>query len=310
MTIINKTTKLASSILSAVFASSLILPENILAKTFTLPSNGGDVVGTIQTISPHQLRPDDNFLTLSERYGVGFHELEEANPNASPWTPNYGDITIPHRYVLPSVREGIVINLAELRLYYFPTGSTKVHTYPVGIGKKDWTTPTIRTEVSHKMVNPTWTVPSSIKEEYAERGETIADSIPAGPENPLGKYAMRLGSGSYLIHGTNKKIGVGLRVSHGCIRMFNKDIRQLFSMVPKGTPVTIVNEPFKVGTDGKKIYLEAHQPLSETKDDFQDSKSLIRKQLYKLGGSYKIDWNATQYIADDLRGIPAPIGNI
>lgn len=292
------------------FAIFGLLCTNISAKSFDLPTNGGNVVGNIKKVDPNQLRADDNFLTLSERYGIGFHELEEANPNASPWTPNYDDIIIPDKYVLPSVRKGIVINLPELRLYYFPEGTNKVYTFPVGIGKKDWTTPTIKTNVTHKMVNPTWNVPKSIKQEYAERGDTIADSIPAGPDNPLGKYAMRLGSGSYLLHGSNKKIGVGLRVSHGCIRLFNPDIKQLFDMVPIGTEVTIVNEPYKIGTDGDQIYLEAHKPLSEDKDNFVYSKSLIKEQLYKLGYSYNIDWNATQYIANDFRGIPAPIGNV
>lgn len=287
-----------------------VLSSNISATIFDLPTNGSDIVGNIKKVSSSQLESEDNFLTLSEKYGIGFHELEEANPNASPWSPNYGEIIIPDKYVLPSVRKGIVINLPELRLYYFPEGSNKVYTFPVGIGKKDWTTPTIKTSVSNKMVNPTWTVPKSIKQEYAQRGESIADSIPAGPDNPLGKYAMRLGSGSYLLHGSNKKIGVGLRVSHGCIRLFNKDIKLLYDIVPVGTEVTIVNEPYKVGTDGEQIYLEAHKPLSEDKDKFQYSSGLIKEQLYKLGYSYNIDWNASKYIANDFRGIPAPIGNV
>lgn len=305
----NKIIKFTYNASLSVVVTSMLFCSSAMAKKFTINSNS-DVVGYVEKLSPNKLRPNDNFLTLSERYGVGFHELEEANPSASPWTPNYGDITIPHKYVLPSVRNGIVINLAELRLYYFPKDSNTVYTYPVGIGKQDWTTPTIKTEISHKMVNPTWNVPNSIKEEYAERGESIADRIPAGPDNPLGKYAMRLGSGSYLIHGTNKKIGVGLRVSHGCIRLFNKDIKQLFSMVPKGTPVTIINEPYKIGRAGGKVYLEAHKPLSEDKESFDYSQSLIKERLYKLGSGFNIDWNAAQYIAEDLRGIPAPIGNV
>lgn len=300
-----------NALITLLCTSSIgLINTHLNAKSFDLPSNGGDVIGKILTVSPNQLKANDNFLTLSERYSVGFHELEEANPNASPWTPNYGDIIIPQRYVLPSVRKGIVINLPELRLYYFPENSNKVYTFPVGIGKKDWSTPTIRTTISNKMVNPTWNVPNSIKEEYAERGESIADSIPAGPDNPLGKYAMRMGSGSYLLHGTNKKIGVGLRVSHGCIRLFNEDIKQLFSMVPVGTEVTILNEPYKIGTDGSKIYLESHKPLSEDKGKFDYDKKFIRDGLYRLGVSYNIDWNATKYIANDYRGIPAPIGNV
>lgn len=296
--------------IATILGLNLIISSELAAKTFTLPSNGSNVIGQVMSLSPNQLQPNDNFLTISKRYGVGFHELEEANPGASAWSPNYGDILIPHRYVLPKIREGIVINLAELRLYYFPQNSDKVITFPVGIGKKDWATPIVTTSVVAKLVNPTWTVPSSVKKEYENRGEEIPNRIPPGPDNPLGKYAFRLGAAGYLIHGTNTDVGVGLRVSHGCIRLFNKDIKELYNIVPNGTKVTIINEPYKIGHDGDKIYLEAHKPLAEDGDNFDYEKSLIQSRLYNLNVGYSIDWNAAEYVAEELRGIPAPIGNV
>lgn len=304
-----KSLKLTYLLLGSVLAVTIVSSVNVHAKKYTMPSNG-DVIGQVIKLSPNQLKPNDNFLTLSERYGVGFHELEEANPSASAWTPNYGDIIIPQQYVLPKVRKGIVINLAELRLYYFPEDSNSVYTYPVGIGKKDWATPTVRTSVVGKAKNPTWTVPDSIKTEYKERGEKIANSIPPGPDNPLGQYVLRLGAAGYLIHGTNAKVGVGLRVSHGCIRLFNKDIKELFYKVPKDTPVTIINEPYKIGHSGGKLYLEAHKPLSEDGDSFEYNQELIRARLDSSDRRYKINWDTTEYVADEQRGIPAPIGNI
>jgi L,D-transpeptidase ErfK/SrfK len=297
--------------LATILGINLLINTELSAKTFILPTDGSDVVGEIQTVSPNELKYNDNFLTISKKYGVGFHELEEANPGANPWSSNYGDIVIPHKYVLPKTRKGIVINLAELRLYYFPSGSNVVMTFPVGIGKKNWSTPLVNTKVTHKVVNPTWTVPSSVKKEYAERGEKIANSIPPGPNNPLGKHVLKLSEPGYLIHGTNDEdIGVGLRISHGCIRMFNDDVKSLFDLVPAGTPVTIINEPYKIGHDGHKIYLEAHKPLAEDGNRFDYNEGLIKERLYGMNTGYDIDWNATEYVGYELRGIPAPIGNV
>ncbi|MBP9721859.1 MAG: L,D-transpeptidase family protein [Gammaproteobacteria bacterium] len=302
-----KLTKLTKITISALVLELLFTPS-LYSKTFNLPEHG-DIVGNILKVSPDKLQPEDNFLTISERYGVGFHELEEANPGYNPWSPSYGDLIIPQRYVLPKTRKGIVINLAELRLYYFPEGSGQVITYPIGIGKKDWGTPVVNTAVTSRVQNPTWTVPESIKQEYKERGEKIADSIPPGPNNPLGKYVLRLAAAGYLLHGSNEEVGVGLRVSHGCIRLFNPDIKNLYNIVPIGTPVRIINEPYKVGSDGKNIYLEAHKPLSEDSETFSYKPELIKSKLADLGIGYKIDWNATESAAGELLGIPVSIGN-
>ncbi len=295
--------------IAVLSACSLIGSQALYAKTFNLPAHG-DIVGNIVRLSPDQLKPEDNFLTISERYGVGFHELEEANPGYNPWSPSYGDLIIPQRYVLPKTRKGIVINLAELRLYYFPEGTGQVITYPVGIGKKDWGTPVVNATVTGKVQNPTWTVPESIKEEYRKRGEKIANSIPAGPDNPLGKHVLRLSAPGYLLHGSNVEIGVGLRVSHGCIRLFNPDIKNLFNIVPVGTPVKIINEPYKVGSDGENIYLEAHKPLSEDSESFSYKKDLIKDKLLGLNMNYKVDWNTTDSVANEFLGIPVPIGSV
>ena len=176
------------------------------------------------------------------------------------------------------------------------------------VGKKDWSTPVVNTKVVGKVKNPTWTVPESIKEEYKKRGESIADYIPAGKDNPLGKYAIRLAEPGYLLHGSNVEVGVGLRVSHGCIRLFNPDIQNLFNIVPEGTPVRIINEPYKIGSDGNKIYIEASKPLSEDESDFKYDRGYINRLLDDMNVAYKINWNATEYAAEELRGIPVPIG--
>lgn len=294
---------------TTILILNLLITSTSQAKMFDI-QNGSDIVGKVFRASANSLKSDDNYLTIGERYGIGFHELEEANPGISPWSSSYNDIIIPHKYVLPKIRSGIVVNLAELRLYYFPKGSNRVYTYPVGIGKQNWVTPRVNTTVAGKVKDPAWTVPASIKEEYKKRGESIANVIPAGPDNPLGKYALRLSEPGYLIHGSNNDIGVGLRVSHGCIRLFNNDVKELYSMVPTGTQVHIINEPYKIGSDGNHIFLEAHKPLSEDKSEFKFSKESIRTRLLDLNIGYKVDWNATRYAADALSGIPAPIGTV
>ena len=173
--------------------------------------------------------------------------------------------------LLPDVpREGIVVNLAELRLYYFPPGENQVQVYPLGIGQLGLETPEMTTRVGQKIPNPTWTHTAGIRARSLEKGVTLPAVVPAGPNNPLGRYALRLayGNGEYLIHGTNAPDSVGLRVSSGCMRMNADDIKALFSQVKTGTPVRIINQPvkFAVEPDGKR-YVEVHRPLSQTEGE-------------------------------------------
>src|SRR5690606_33955537 len=216
------------------------------AAEYVLPKEH-DVIGEVQRITA---RHEDTFVSLARRYGVGFEELKLANPGVDAWLPGEGtEVVVPTRFVLPRApREGIVVNVAELRIYYFPKDQPdKVHTYPISIGRMDWGTPIGTTTIVAKNENPSWYPPESIRKEHAERGDILPAVVPPGPSNPLGKHALRLGLPGYLIHGTNRPSGVGMRVTHGCIRMFPEDVEALFGRVPIGTRVQIVNQPFKLG---------------------------------------------------------------
>jgi len=229
---------------------------------------GSDIVGEVQVIRAVY---EDTFVDLARRFDVGFDEMRWANPDVDPWLPGEGtEIVIPTRYVLPDApRHGIVINIPEYRLYYFPEpDGNRVITHPISIGVEGWDTPYGTTTVVRKTVNPIWYPPASIREEHAAMGDFLESAVPPGPDNPLGTRAMYLGFPSYLIHGTNKPRGLGMRVSHGCIRMFPEDVESLYEMVDPGTPVTIVNQPYKLGWGEGGLYMEAHQPLAEESEEW------------------------------------------
>jgi L,D-transpeptidase ErfK/SrfK len=232
-----------------------------------------EVFGEVEVVAA---RYEDTFVSLARTYNVGYEALRRANPHVDPWLPGEGTkIVIPTQFVLPRApNRGIVVNVAELRLYYFPAassvapegtpaGSRRVITHPISIGRMDWSTPLGATSVTGKVANPSWTPPQSIREEHAARNDILPRVVPPGPDNPLGQHALRLGLPGYLIHGTNKPSGVGMRVTHGCIRMFPEDIEALFKTVPAGTPVMIVNQPYKLGWTADGLYLEAHPPLAK-----------------------------------------------
>jgi L,D-transpeptidase ErfK/SrfK len=240
--------------------------EPATAGRYPLPEQG-DVVGQVQTIEASQ---EDTLIDIGLSHGIGFNAMRAANPDTRTWLPGEGaEIVLPTRYVLPpGPREGIVVNLAELRLYYYPSvrdGETpRVETYPIGIGRLDWQTPLGTTTVTHKLENPAWYPPQSIIKEHAERGETLPSVVPPGPDNPLGEHAMLLGIPGYLIHGTNRPQGVGMRVSHGCIRMLPGDIENLIYRVPKGAQVRLINEPVKIGWTPRGTLEVQSYPVPET----------------------------------------------
>jgi len=190
-----------------------------------------------------------------------------ANPDVDVWLPGEGtEVLLPTRYVLPpGPREGIVLNLAEYRMYYYPPAKEgergEVMTFPMSIGRMDWATPLGRTRIVAKAKNPAWYPPESVRAEHEAEGRPLPRIVPPGPDNPLGDHAMRLGLPGYLIHGTNRPAGVGMRVTHGCIRMFPEDIEYLFAQVGLDTPVRIVNEPLKLGWDGDDLFIEVHRTL-------------------------------------------------
>ena len=234
------------------------------SEIYELPPEGHDVIGALSTITA---REEDTLVDIARRHGLGYEDIVRANPDVNVWVPGAGtEVILPTQYVLPSgPRNGVVLNLAEYRLYYFPETkegeAAYVMTYPISIGRMDWETPLGRTEVISKVRNPSWYVPQSVLDEHAADGRPLPRIVPPGPDNPLGKFAMRLGLPGYLIHGTNRPAGVGMRVTHGCVRMFPEDIEYLFTKVGVKTAVRIVNEPVKMGWNGDELVIEVHPIL-------------------------------------------------
>lgn len=257
-------------VIGCIVASSFM--TKVFAATYDFPMEGSSMVGNAQY---HVIEKGETLAQIAKQYDIGFLGLMAANKGVDPFLPQEGYVlTIPSQIILPMVPyEGIVVNLAELRLYYFKPEERKVHIFPVGIGRIGRDTPEMETKISQKRPNPTWTPPDSIRKEYLQKGIELPKVVPSGPENPLGEYALRLafGNGDYLIHGTNKDFGIGLRVSSGCIRMEPKDIEWLFNQVERGEKVHIIDEPVKVALEpDRSVFVEAHEPLTRSDGSKKD----------------------------------------
>lgn len=252
------------------------------ADTWPLPPAGSQLIGETRI---EYAKQEDTFIDIAQRNGLGYDEIVAANPGVDRWLPGEGTpVILPLQHILPDApREGIVVNLPEMRLYYFPRGQNIVKSYAISIGRMDWHSPLGRTLVTAKVVNPTWTPPASIKAEHLAKGDPLPDVVPGGPDNPLGTRAMRLGIPGYLIHGTNNPNGIGMRVTHGCIRMYPDDIERLFPDVPVKTPVTLVNQTAKLGWQNGVLYLEYHSPLEEdeipTQQQIDETVQLIHSKI-------------------------------
>ncbi|PWC14139.1 L,D-transpeptidase [Brenneria roseae subsp. americana] len=266
--------KRAFTLLGMVLATYLAGSSVASATEYPLPPPDSRLIGeNIAYTVPDDGRPLE---AIAADFKIGLLGMLEANPGTDPYLPKAGStLTIPTQMLLPDTpREGIVVNLAELRLYYYPKGKNTVIVYPIGIGQLGRNTPLMTTTIREKRENPTWTPTANIRKHYLEeQGITLPAVVPAGPDNPMGLHALRLAAhgGVYLLHGTNANFGIGMRVSSGCIRLRPEDIQALFDDVPVGTRVQIVNDAIKtsVEPDGKR-YVEVHQPLSKTdKDDPQ-----------------------------------------
>lgn len=283
--------------------------------TFALTNPGDSLVGAVEVIRAEY---EDTLPDLARAYGLGFQEIKLANPGVNTWIPGKDtEIVLPSWYVLPDPpHTGIILNIPEMRLYYFPpqeTGQvTQVITYPIGVGRQGWATPYMDTRIIEKKTRPYWHPPESIRKEHAERGDPLPKRVPPGPDNPLGNHAMRLGKPEYIIHGTNKPFGIGMRVSHGCIRLYPEDIESLYRKVKLRTPVRIVNQPYKVGRLGDKLYLEAHQYLEEDMEQFEGNLTSVVESLIKITGddSYEVDWNLVKSVITERNGIPVEIGTV
>lgn len=293
-------------------ASSLFGSFGARADTYVLPANGDNVIGALGLASTEH---EDTLSDLARAYNMGFWEIRLANPTVDAWLPGRGtEVVVPSQYILPDApREGIVVNVPEMRLYYYPkpkAGEGRVViTYPISVGRQDWSTPQVLTKVVAKQKDPTWYPPESIRKEHAADGDPLPKVVPAGPDNPLGAHALRLGTSGYLIHGTNKPYGIGMRVTHGCLRLYPNDIASLFARVKVGTAVRIVNQPFKLGWTYGAVYFEAHPRLEEDAAGLDQHRALIDAQLSRLGG-YEIDWNALQSAFQSANGIPVVVGKL
>lgn len=291
-----------------ILSCGFFLTYSLEALTFHLPAQG-NVVGALQTV---QVKHGESLADVGRRFDIGVYEMIEANPELDPWAPMAGAmVVIPSQFILPTEeRKGIVLNLAEMRLYYYHSNQREVSTFPVAIGKKGWATPIGATQVLRKEKDPSWYPPASIREEHLKKdGEDLPEVIPAGPDNPLGKYKMQLALPGYLIHGTNRPGGIGIRTSHGCIRLAPADIEALFNMVEVGTPVKIIHEPFKIGHLGDTFYLEAHQPLSELREAPAKLMAHLSRVLTHstLKQGLEINWPEVEHMARQFLGYPVAI---
>jgi L,D-transpeptidase ErfK/SrfK len=300
--------------LLSLFAAALIAPA-AWASVYELPADGSTVVGADSSVKSAY---EDTLTDIAHRYSLGYYEIIRANPHVDVWLPGADkDVMLPGRRILPpGPREGIVVNLPEHRLYYYPTphGREKpvVITYPVSIGKMDWRTPLGATTVISKIRNPAWYPPESIRKEHAENGDPLPKVVGPGPDNPLGDFAMRLaaGHGEYMIHGTNNPTAVGMSVTHGCIRMYPEDVAALFAVVPVGTKVRLINEPVKVAWVSGELLLEAHPPVDEEGQAVEPDLQVLSAKLdHALGDSTAaIHWDLARATLQAANGIPTVVG--
>ena len=288
------------------------------AYRFSVDPKGNDViVGEVQIT---RTTPQDSLPDIARRFSVGYNEIQRANPGVDMWVPGAARrVVVPTQFALPDAPHvGIVVNIAEMRLYYFPPrrhdGQEVVYTYPIGIGRVSWKTPSGVTTVVRKVVNPVWRPPADILEEHREEGDPLPAEIRPGPDDPMGTRALYLGWPEYAIHGTNKPVGVGMRVSHGCMHLYPEDILQLYNMVPLGTEVRVVNQPFVFGWHRGDLYMQAFGPLAGDQRDWQNAtRELleqamgpdIQKQLQAR--HQQVRWDLVLQLVHDPQGIPVAI---
>jgi len=306
------------------------------AAIYDLPPDGHDVIGAVSTMVATY---DDTLVDIARRHGLGYQDIVRANPDVNVWVPGEGtEVILPNRFVLPpGPRTGLVLNLAEYRMYYFPEPKAgepaKVHTYPMSIGRMDWETPLGKTQIVAMAKDPAWYPPQSVRDEHAADGDPLPRVVKPGPENPLGTRALRLGIPGYLIHGTNRPAGVGMRVSHGCIRMFPEDVEFLFDRIAVKTAVRIIDVPVKMGWDGAELVAEVHRllevpqrlpeetaehietldadvELPEIESFSKDPLTYITEQFIAVTAEKpgQLDWDLVEALVARSDGIPEVVG--
>lgn len=293
------------------------LPKPVATHKFEIDAKSGDVVGYVQKTV---IGKEDTMPDVARRFDVGYEEMLLANPGVDPWLPGVGrEVVVPTQFVLPAApHEGLVINVAAMRIFYYPPHKKNepqiVYTHPLGIGRVGWKTPEGTTKIVGREKDPVWVVPKSVRDEHAADGDILPDKVPPGPDNPLGQFAFRLGWPSYLLHGTNKPYGVGMRSSHGCMRMYPEDIAVFFDLVPIGTKVTVVNQPYLFGWQDGTLYLQAYAVMEDDSRDWSKNRKRLlanllnpklRQKIEKHGAD--IDWQRVGDLAHSPRAIPVPV---
>ncbi|GGK60647.1 L,D-transpeptidase family protein [Amphritea balenae] len=290
--------------------SLILVSVNIVSATEYQYRNNDYLVGAV---SYTYARYEDTLLDIARQNNVGYNEITRANSQVNLWLPGEGSrIRIPQLFILPATpRRGITLNLAERRLYFFPEpiseDTRRLVTVPVGIGREGWQTPIGPARVINKITAPSWTPPPSIVEEYRQQGIELPNQVPPGPDNPLGEFAMLLSIPGYLLHGTNRPDGIGMRVSHGCIRLFPEDIKALFNRVALDTPVWIIDQPDKVGWRGDFLYLESH-PASYSRYVINEENYRQDIQQVAMSGGFEVNWSLVEQVHRRADGVPAIIG--
>ncbi|SRR5579883_570855 len=291
-------------------ALALVVSSQTFAAVYNVPPSNESLIGKMQYNVAVQ---GDNVITVTQRYDIGHNAFESANPyldlgrGFNSGTP----FQIPTQHLLPDQpREGIIINLPEMRMYYFPEGSHQVYTYPIGIGKVGKTIPITRTSVARKTVNPTWTPPDDIRAFDLQQGIVLPKVMPAGPDNPLGPYAIYTRIPTYLIHSTIFPESIGTRASFGCIRMYESDIKDFFPSIKKGIPIVIINSPVKIGWQDDRLYMEAHPPLEEHNNHYDASLPGMVHMILEASKNQPmlIDWQMVSYMAEERDGMPHEVG--
>jgi L,D-transpeptidase ErfK/SrfK len=281
-----------------LFVLSFCKPSD--ASQFYSFSKSQTVIGSVKT---HPIKANESLIEIARKFGIGYNSIVSANPELDPFVPGKDIIAlVPTSWILPDVTayDGIVINLSEMRLYFFSKQSPEiVRTYPIGIGSEGNETPVGIFKIVEKKVKPSWHVPASIRKEKPE----LPAVVPPGPDNPLGSHALRLSAKSVLIHGTNRPFAVGRRASHGCIRMYPEDIPKLFTVVPNGSKVTIIRQPVKAGVSDNRVFIEIHKDEYLEVNYFNEAVQLLRKKnLYDM-----VDREKMLSALREKKGIPVDV---
>ncbi len=293
-----------------------VLPKPTATHRFDIDAST-EIVGYVQKTV---VAKEDTLPDIARRFDVGYEEILLANPGVDPWLPGVDrEIVVPTQFILPAApHDGVVVDVAAMRIFYYPPhrkGEQQiVYTHPIGIGRVGWRTPEGTTKIISRTKDPVWVVPKSVREEHAEDGEILPAKVPAGPDNPLGQYMFRLSWPSYLIHGTNKPYGVGMRSSHGCMRLYPEDIAVFFDLIPIGTKVTVVNQPYLFGWRDGVLYFQAYTVMADDSRDWSHNRKRllahllnpkVRKQVSVHDND--IDWQRVGDLAHDPRALPVPV---